>query len=702
MKRAKIVFAKSFVDSLMKLEGGHLEAALASVQKFMKDEYQTGTTGLHLEQLHDTADKSICSIKAGKGNRIILSRNAKENTYLLLYVGEHDPAYTWATNKKISVNDEVGAIQLYNVDMVTQEAAPPAEHGLFHLYQDRHLKSIGVPEEQIPLVRSIQDEEQLEKQLDLFPEAVAEYLLELATGTALSEILNQIKENKDASGGDVMQNPDTLRSFVTGYIDPELEWVITQGDLEQWRIFLHPDQRWLTRKRFAGPALVLGGAGTGKTVTALHRAKALAARMIEVKEEGKLLFTFYTANLVEDISSRLRGICTPEEFKRIHVLNIDKVFAQLRELPDYKQVEILYPSDRRLTQLWEDAIAIGVPEQPMSAQFYRDEWEYVVAGMDVLTLEDYLKVNRSGRGKPLYPEQRTQAWKVFEAYRQLMKERRLLDNHTAMNQYCRYVAGCPERQYRHVLVDETQDFSAGALRLVRALAGPEHEDDLFLVGDTRQRIFNGRTSLAGCGIQVRGRVNRLCLNYRTTYQVQKAAVQLLEGETFDDLNGGTDNGGGYRSCTSGADPQVKFFPSKEAECQWILSQLQQLTNSGVSPEDICLAVSTNQLANVYIKELNLGGIRTYELKQKDDRGIGGVRVGTMHRVKGLEFKYMLIAGVNKDVFPPRFAAANGERMKQARCLMYVALTRAQKGAYVSGYGQTRSPFLAALEKMERN
>ena len=39
--------------------------------------------------------------------------------------------------------------------------------------------------------------------------------------------------------------------------------------LEKWRVFLHPQQRALAEKKFKGPAKVLGGAGTGKTLLAL-------------------------------------------------------------------------------------------------------------------------------------------------------------------------------------------------------------------------------------------------------------------------------------------------------------------------------------------------------------------------------------------------------------------------------------------------
>jgi len=55
-----------------------------------------------------------------------------------------------------------------------------------------------------------------------------------------------------------------------------------------------------------GPVRVLGGAGTGKTVVAMHRAKWLAEY---VEGEQKVLFTTFTKNLAQDIQDQLKTLC---------------------------------------------------------------------------------------------------------------------------------------------------------------------------------------------------------------------------------------------------------------------------------------------------------------------------------------------------------------------------------------------------------
>ena len=74
--------------------------------------------------------------------------------------------------------------------------------------------------------------------------------------------------------------------------------------------------------------------------------------------------------------------------------------------------------------------------------------------------------------------------------------------------------------------------------------------------------------------------------------------------------------------------------------------------------------------------------------------MSGVRLGTMHRVKGLEFRYVFLAGVNYDTVPPAMAISGSEdpvEQKQLelneRAVLHVAATRAVVGLWVTWHGQ---------------
>ncbi len=82
-------------------------------------------------------------------------------------------------------------------------------------------------------------------------------------------------------------------------------------------------------------------------------------------------------------------------------------------------------------------------------------------------------------------------------------------------------------------------------------------------------------------------------------------------------------------------------------------------------------------------------------------GEPGIRLGTMHRVKGLEFPVMILVGVNSGVVPLRGAVVEGDSTARAeheereRALLFVAATRARDHLIVTSFGSP-SPFLAKL------
>ena len=64
----------------------------------------------------------------------------------------------------------------------------------------------------------------------------------------------------------------------------------------------------------------------------------------------------------------------------------------------------------------------------------------------------------------------------------------------------------------------------------------------------------------------------------------------------------------------------------------------------------------------------------------------------MHRVKGLEFDYMYVAGINEGVIPLNILDSDDptiikEHEQRERSLLYVAITRAKRFCAVTGFGK---------------
>lgn len=695
--QVKVAISSDFLTAFAKLPRGIQGKVTEFINKFRNDPL---SPGINYEKLSKGIDKKIYSVRIDNTYRGIVVREEETGVYLLLWVDHHDEAYDWAARKRCEVNKKTGAVQIFDVQTVEETVSAPRIDALFHEVSDDDLLELGVPGEQIAFVRSLPDTKAFFDAKASIPQDAFEYLSWIIEGILLEEVLEYAKEERGAGGesagsiSDALDTPASLKSFVVVEGEDELKRIMAEP-LEKWRVFLHPTQRKIVNKDYSGPVRVLGGAGTGKTVVAMHRAKHLAAKL---SGSQRILFTTFTANLAADIKENLRKICTMEELRKIEVIHLDAwVNGFLRESGFSAQID--YDG---ISSLWEKAMIMANVDLSYDAGFYEEEWNRVVISQEALSLEKYVKATRNGRGTRLDRKKRMLAWKVFEAYQNLMKENQIRDINTAMYESRKLLETEGNHpKYEAVIVDEGQDFSDNAFRLLRTLAGEEHANDIFIVGDAHQRIYRNRPTLSKCGINVRGRSSILKINYRTTEEIRRYAFALLNGISFDDLDDGVDLGDRCQSLTHGEKPEIREFKDANAELAFLTEEIGKLQKNGIVLSDICVVARTKKLVDDYIAQFTRAGIRSYAIKRNktDDRNYDGLRVATMHRVKGLEFQYVFVAAVNSRVIPLPSAINKTDAMSEAettaseKCLLYVALTRAQKAAYITAYGK-KSEFLS--------
>jgi len=693
----KVAISSDFLTAFARLPRQVQGKVTEFVNKFRNNPL---SPGINYEKLNAGIDKKIYSVRIDDTYRGIVVRQQETGVYLLLWVDHHDEAYQWAARKRCEVNPKTGAIQVYDVQVVVENVPAPAKAFLFAGAKDEELLRLGVPEAQLEFVRSFVNKEDFYRAESSMPHDAYEHLSWLAEGFPIDEVLELAAENQNAvtSNEDLsaaLDVPATLKSFVVVEGEDELRRIMAEP-LEKWRVFLHPTQRKIVQKKYSGSAKVLGGAGTGKTVVAMHRAKHLAS---QCEGQQRILLTTFTANLAADIRENMRKICTIEELRRIEVVHLDAWVNQfLRESCFSAQIGY----DDVIDPLWEKAVLLANNDLPLDTSFYEEEWNRIVIAQEALTLEKYVKATRNGRGTRLDRKKRMQVWKVFENYQNLMKENQIRDINTAMYESTKLLQSSGKSpRYASVIIDEGQDFSDNAYRLIRALAGEPHPNDIFIVGDSHQRIYRNHPTLSKCGINVRGRSSILKINYRTTEEIRKHAFALLSGISFDDLDEDIDLGDKCQSLTHGEKPIVQSFNNANDEFDFLLDEIKNLKNNGVDLTDICVVARTKKLVDDYIALFTKAGIRAYAIKRNkvDDRSFDGLRVATMHRVKGLEFKYVFIAAVNSRIIPltsainKTDAVSEAESITSEKCLLYVAMTRAQKGVYITSYGR-KSDFLA--------
>src|SRR5690606_35646854 len=315
----------------------------------------------------------------------------------MLYVDHHEPAYKWAEKRKVEINPNTGSLQVFKVEEYVQEqkAAPsiPAQPGLFDAIRDRQLLQLGVPEEALPLVRSMKEEADLETALkqEQIPRDAYDGLFMLMAGAtfeeAYNEVFPEVPETVDTNDYTAaLSRPESRAQFLVAENEQALQEVLNQS-IENWRVFLHPSHWRLAEGNKNGPVWVLGGAGTGKTVVAMHRAKWLAKHL--APNDGKILFSIFTKNLASDIQQNLNKICSQDELARIEVQNLDAWVMNFLKKQGYDYG--LLVDARTENELWEQAYSEKPADIDLSLAFFREEWARVIQPQSVSSVEDYKK-----------------------------------------------------------------------------------------------------------------------------------------------------------------------------------------------------------------------------------------------------------------------------------------------------------------------
>ncbi|MEZ4460839.1 MAG: AAA family ATPase [bacterium] len=690
-----VAVADTFLEAAFSLPKDVQKRAL----KFMRDfRANPESSGINYETIKGASDKNLRSCRVDGSYRAIVLKPDSGAVYIALFVANHDDAYDWACRKRVAIHPDTGTLQVLPIDMGTLvEPSEVVTKGLFDNIRDRELRTFGLPEEFLPEVRAcltMADFERLEKRLPL---EAYEALFWLADGESVEDVWRAlmrdpaVEEQVDTDDvATALKRAGTQRHFK---VIEEVQEVDEVFLLERWRVFLHPVQNKVAYAERSGSTRVLGGAGTGKTVVAMHRAKHLAQTLC-TQPNDRILLTTFTKNLATDIRKNLELLCGVELVKeRIEVINLDAWVSRFLAKNQYEFEVAYFGLDDKLRTIWNNVLSVHAGSD-FEPSFWREEWERVVQSQGITTLRDYLKASRAGRGVSLHRAKRMEVWKVFEAYRGELDRQNIREAPDAMRDAMALLKERPELvSYKAIIVDEGQDFGNAAFELLRAMV-PVGPNDLFIVGDAHQRIYKQKVTLSRCGIRVVGRSFRLRINYRTTDEIRRFALALLHDVEVDDLDEGKDSSKGYMSHRHGPAPEVACFKTFDQEMDAIADFIG---NDSEKWRTVCVTAPQRKLTKALAEGLEARGIATHILQsmQSDDAENDGVRVATMHRVKGLEFDRVVVACASEGMLPRRVQTddvtvlednENGERS-----LVYVALTRARSEALVTAHGRL-SPF----------
>ncbi|RBQ21117.1 DNA helicase [Spongiactinospora rosea] len=664
--------ARLAIDSGFLWEFGKLNPVVQDRVQEVFAKFQAGGSGINLEKIHKGKDKRFRSIRIDQGHRGIVLAPEKGDLYLLLKVDEHDAAYAWAERHRVSINEVAGVIEV--IDVVGVEEATGENNaiggtaGLFDHVSDTELRTLGIDEQTLMFARSVTHQLQLEEARKRLGDAQYDVLIGLALGMTPEEVWNEVAPQRPMDTNDLLAAAERTTRRLVLVTGPEELMDVFRRPFALWRVYLHPSQLRVAHANYGGPARVTGGPGTGKTVVALHRTRHLARR---AHQDRSVLLTTFTKTLAGSLEDGLRMLADdPDLLRRIDVRHIDQVAYQI-VAREHGRLDIVRGAEE--SSRWAD-LSSGA-----EAKFLAEEWREVVLAQGITSLLEYQRAKRTGRGARLSSAAREPVWEAIETFTAGLRADGKWTYETVCLEATRLLGTGGQQPYRHVIVDEAQDLSPWQWRFLRAAVAPG-PNDLFIAGDTHQRIYNHRVSLRQVGVDVAGRSARLKLNYRTTAQILAWSVGLLRGELIDDMDGDLDSLTGCRSDVRGPWPRLEGFPTRSAELSFIAERVRHWLEQGVEPNHIGIALRSRATIAGVVTYLAEHGIAATSLASEASHE-GKVLVGTMHRMKGLEFRCVAVSGVAEGVLP------DGLELQRERCLLFVACTRAREELVITWAGR---------------
>lgn len=722
---AELIMSKQYAKDL-ELDGSIQGQAFSFLTKLMKDHR---TPGLHIEPIKGSVDPRVRTGRVTQNYRAVmflLDEENEEPTFLLAGIKKHDVANKLAERiilryqgkKKTPVVTVLPETRQPTPNPITPTGSGGWASPFASLNRDDVIEGLNLDPQVFDALRSASSEDAMLAVLLEQNGFQQEALFALADGATLTDVIDSLDLAPSADdviaseGVRAFDQPAAQMDFVRVTNDDELAEVLG-GSFASWRIFLHPDQRrYAYKDSFAGPFRLSGGAGTGKTVVALHRARHLA----KLNPDARIILTTYTTTLAESLLRSFEELdpdipLAPGLGDRgVLIVGIDKLAqAALRKAghdamataaPHLAQVDgarIQALPDDADRQTWQRAIhdaGAGLPTHLKSDAFMSSEYRAVILAAGITTRDQYLTVPRQGRVTRLNRAERSAVWAAVENYReQLGHQEAATFAEIAAIAGTALVISRQDGVADHVVIDEAQDLHVGHWRLLRAMV-KEGPNDLFICEDSHQRIYGEKVVLGRLDITIRGRSRRLTLNYRTTRENLAYAVRILEGAGVTDIEGEAEETKGYRSVLTGPRPRFVSTDAAKDEVEAIATTLHGWTSAENAEADsfgvlVRDAVTRDRIA----KGLAQRGVKTQVIKGPDRPVAGVPQILTMHRAKGLEFRRVILAGLNASAFSttPRGAAnlpaeEREDAAQRERLLLYVAATRARDELVVTWSG----------------
>lgn len=485
---------------------------------------------------------------------------------------------------------------------------------------------------------------------------------------------------------------------------------------------LNDEQRRIIENKPKGHVLVKGVAGSGKTTVAVHKIPFLLKDYCYEKDDKVLVITYnkslinYVKYIYEEIEKNKKeeqlslGIYESGDKDKLYIETIDNIMFKYFIL-NTKNEKLKIANDKQVTKALLDAIIkvrenykkINVLDEK-NITFIKEEIRWMKS-CNYTDIEEYQNIDRIGRisnnniespHKLRKNSQIRQAiFEVMLQYNENLKKDKLVDVQDISLIALRQVQKQVEEKYTHIIVDETQDLTRVQLEFIKTLYMNRSYSSMLFVSDTAQSIYpeawlvKGR-SFTSIGLDMTGKSTSLSKSYRTTIQIAYAAYSLIA----DDKNIIEEDNFVKPSLIDkhGVYPVYRGFKNKILEAEYVTKIIKNELKEKYNYKDIAIISRfKNQLKEIknYLEKNNIP-YKEIENNEELDFSDDCVKLLTMHFVKGLEFKVVMIVGLNDKYMPLKSFENEFEDVdfmeSMDRRLLYVGMTRATEQLFLTSDG----------------
>lgn len=484
---------------------------------------------------------------------------------------------------------------------------------------------------------------------------------------------------------------------------------------------LNLEQKRIIESKPNGHILIKGVAGSGKTTVAVNKIPLLLRHYCAAKDDMILMATYnkslskYVSFIYEKIKDEINSqgnLFDEDNSDKLKIKTIDSLmFIYFLQYKKENKLNLDIASHKESQNELIEAINVVASRyenvkiiDPRFLQFIKEEITWIKA-CNYMEVQEYQSVDRVGRVSKVNndgpqkirknSEQRNAIYEVMIKYDSNLKKINKIDFQDMALLALSQARKHPITKYTHILIDESQDLSRVQLQFLKALYNEKSYSSITFISDVAQSIYSQawlikNRSFTTLGFDMTGKSNSLSKNYRTTTQIAQAAFSLinsdedlLEDDNFVKPNL-IDKQGEY--------PIYKNFKSKNEEGLYIAQLITKNLMKNYELKDIVIIARIKGQLKEFQEYLQKHNIPSSIFDNKDEFDFAEecVKLVTMHSIKGLEFKVVIIAGLNSKVMPLCSTKNEFDDMEmlesREKKLLYVGMTRSTEKLFITSDG----------------